>query len=199
MASTRGLLQTTLIYAVFYFLIWTMWPLVMWHLSRLVNKRDRFFRYLATYNWSMVIQAAIWLASSAIIPGFGLTGSAARITTVLTIYILCSITFIYYGKGSSSASGRQPPWPASNSSFTKFCWGPIKRRCCSRLLRSRLTYSQQRRDIGPPRALSALTRPGRRRPAPLPHPGVAICLRRRVSVCRRSCGPDGAGRTALRH
>ena len=28
-ASTRGLLQTTLIHAVFYFLIWTMWPLVM--------------------------------------------------------------------------------------------------------------------------------------------------------------------------
>ena len=110
-ASTRSLLQTTLIYAVFYFLIWTMWPLVMWHLSRLVNKRDRFFRYLAAYNWSMVVQAAIWLASSAIILGFGLTGSAARITTALTICILCSITFIYYGKGSNSASGRQPPSP----------------------------------------------------------------------------------------
>ena len=54
-ASTRGLLQTTLIHAFFYFLIWTMWPLVMWHLSRLVNKSDRFFRYLAAYNWSMVI------------------------------------------------------------------------------------------------------------------------------------------------
>ena len=86
-----------------------MWPLA-WHLSRLVNKSDRFFRYLAAYNWSM-IQAAIWLASSAIIPGFGLTGSAARITTVLTICILCAITFIYYGKGSNSASGRQPPSP----------------------------------------------------------------------------------------
>ena len=111
MASTRSLLQTTLIYAVFYFLIWTMWPLVMWHLLRLVNNCDRFFRYLATYNWSMVVQAAIWLASSAIILGFGLTGSAARITTALTICILCSITFIYYGKGSNSASGRQPPSP----------------------------------------------------------------------------------------
>ena len=109
MASTRSLLQTTLIYAVFYFLIWTMWPLVMWHLSRLVNKRDRFFRYLAAYNWSMVIQAAIWLASSAIILGFGLTGSAARITTVLTICILCAITFIYYGKDSNSASSQRRP------------------------------------------------------------------------------------------
>jgi len=87
-ASTRGLLQTSLIHAVFYFLIWTMWPLVMWHLSRLASKRDRFFRYLAAYNWSMVIQAAIWLASSAIILGFGLTGSPARMTTVLTICIV---------------------------------------------------------------------------------------------------------------
>ena len=109
MASTRGLLQTSLIHTVFYFLIWTMWPLVMWHLSRLVNKRDRFFRYLAAYNWSTVVQAAIWLASSAIILGFGLTGSAARITTVLTNCILCAITFIYYGKDSNSASSQRRP------------------------------------------------------------------------------------------
>ena len=65
-----------------------MWPLVMWHFSQLVNKRDRFFRYLAAYNWSIVIQAAISLASSAIILGFGLTGSAARMTTVLAICIV---------------------------------------------------------------------------------------------------------------
>ena len=98
-----------------------MWPLVMRHLSQLVNKRDLFFRYLAAYNWSIVIQAAIWLASSAIILGFGLTGSAARIKTVITICILRAITFIYYGKDLNSASSRQRPWPASSSSFTKFC------------------------------------------------------------------------------
>ena len=86
--ETRSLLQTNLIHAIFYFLVWTMWPLAMWHLSKLVNKRSLFLRYLTAYNWSMVIQAAIWLVSFAIILSFSLTGSAARMATVLTICVV---------------------------------------------------------------------------------------------------------------
>ncbi|MFL2541412.1 MAG: hypothetical protein ACJ0UT_05490 [Candidatus Latescibacterota bacterium] len=86
--ETRSLVQTSLIRAIFCFLIWTMWPLAMWHPSQLVNKRGLFLRYLTAYNWSMVIQAAIWLVSFAVILSFGLTESAAGMVTVLAICVV---------------------------------------------------------------------------------------------------------------
>ena len=57
--STRGGLQIGLLHTVFYVLIWTIWPVVMFRVVRVVDRQEHYFRYLAAYNWSMVILSLI--------------------------------------------------------------------------------------------------------------------------------------------
>jgi hypothetical protein len=83
--STRSGLDIGLLHAVFYVLIWTMWPVVMLRVVRVVDRQEHYFRYLAAYNWSMLIQATIWLAVFIVTWAFGLTGSPARIITVVAV------------------------------------------------------------------------------------------------------------------
>lgn len=85
LASQRSLIETGLLHAVFYVLIWTVWPVVMIRVARVAGREQHYFRYLSAYNWSMVIQAAIWLAAFAITALFGLTDSPARIVTVIAV------------------------------------------------------------------------------------------------------------------
>lgn len=83
--STRSGLQIGLLHTVFYVLIWTMWPVVMFRVVRVIDRQEHYFRYLAAYNWSMVIQVAIWLAVFIATWALGLTGSPARILTVVAV------------------------------------------------------------------------------------------------------------------
>jgi len=87
-ASRRGPLETLFVHAVFYALIWAVWPTVMLRLSRMVDRRERYCLYLAAYNWSMVVQAALWLVAAGVVLTFGLSGSAARIVTVAAIAVV---------------------------------------------------------------------------------------------------------------
>jgi hypothetical protein len=90
--STRSGLEIGLLHAVFYVLIWTIWPVVMFRVVRVVDCGEYYFRYLAAYNWSMVIQATIWLAVFIATWALGLTGSPARI---LTIVAVCTVVLYH--------------------------------------------------------------------------------------------------------
>lgn len=83
--SRRGPLQTVLIHAIFYTLIWTVWPVAMLHIARLLDRRGRYCRYLAAYNWSMVVQAGIWLVAFLIAGAFGMSGMPVQVVTVVAV------------------------------------------------------------------------------------------------------------------
>jgi hypothetical protein len=44
-----------------YVISWTAFPVVMERLTQLLQCRDRYFAYLTAYNWSLVVQYALWL------------------------------------------------------------------------------------------------------------------------------------------
>lgn len=86
--SVRGAAQIFAIHLVFYVLIWTVWPVVMWRICRALNTQALYFRYLNAFNWSMVIQAVIWLFAYAVGLAFDLQGSGARIVTIVAICVV---------------------------------------------------------------------------------------------------------------
>lgn len=42
---------------------WMLFPLVVWYLSPVLGCRDRFFHFLAAYNWAAVIQNAAFMGT----------------------------------------------------------------------------------------------------------------------------------------
>ncbi len=47
--------------AISYVMAWTMFPLVMFHLSILLDRRHRYLRYVVAYNWAAVLQNGLYL------------------------------------------------------------------------------------------------------------------------------------------
>ena len=56
--------------------------------AHLSGRSERYFHYLTAFNWSMTIQAAVWLAAYVLALTLGLEGSSARLTTVAAITIV---------------------------------------------------------------------------------------------------------------
>ncbi len=42
---------------------WMIFPLVIWYLSPVLGCRDRFFHFLAAYNWAAVVQNALFMGT----------------------------------------------------------------------------------------------------------------------------------------
>ena len=49
-----------------YVISWTAFPLVMFHISGLLDRSARYFDFLSAYNWSSVIQMGLYLPVVAI-------------------------------------------------------------------------------------------------------------------------------------
>jgi hypothetical protein len=78
-----------------YVLSWVIFPVIMWQLASMLDRRSQFFIYITAYNWSMVWQSVIFL----IIAFAGLTGliptDAASILWLLSLlFILGYVWFI---------------------------------------------------------------------------------------------------------
>lgn len=108
-ASRRGAFEGALLHVIFYVLIWTVWPVVAVHLTRFVDRREKYPLYLTAYNWSMVVQAGLWFLAFVAILALGFDGSAARIVTVVTI---CTVVLYHMhvlrttlGIGTAAAFG----------------------------------------------------------------------------------------------
>ena len=81
-------MESALFHFVFYVLLWTVWPFVAIIAARLSGRRKRYFHYLTASNWSITIQASIWLTACMLTLTLGLEGSSARLTTVAAITIV---------------------------------------------------------------------------------------------------------------
>ncbi len=86
--TQRSGVESALIHFVFYVLLWTVWPFVAIVAARLWGRRERYFHYLTAFNWSMPIQASVWLSAYVLILTLGLEGSSARLTTVAAITVV---------------------------------------------------------------------------------------------------------------
>ncbi len=47
--------------AIAYVVAWTIFPLVMFYLSRLIDRRGQLLRYIVAYNWAAVLQNGVYL------------------------------------------------------------------------------------------------------------------------------------------
>jgi len=51
----------TLVESVTYVVSWCAWPLLMFYVTQALDRSDRFYLYVAAFNWSAGPQVAIWL------------------------------------------------------------------------------------------------------------------------------------------
>jgi hypothetical protein len=74
-----------------YVISWTAFPLVMFYISGLLDRSNRYFEFLSAYNWSSVIQMGLYLpvvaiADSGLVPeGLG-EGLVLVVTMLVLIY-----------------------------------------------------------------------------------------------------------------
>jgi len=66
LVGKAGLARTVAVLTVFYVIQWTAWPLLMYGLAEFINSGRYYFRYLAAYNWSAIVVAALRLIYAAI-------------------------------------------------------------------------------------------------------------------------------------
>lgn len=50
------------VHSIAYVMAWTIFPLVMFYLSRLIDRQAQFLRYVVAYNWAAVLQNGVYLA-----------------------------------------------------------------------------------------------------------------------------------------
>jgi hypothetical protein len=78
-----------------YVISWTAFPLVMFHISGLLDRSARYFDFLSAYNWSSVIQMGLYLpvvaiADSGLLP----EGLGEGLVLVVTMLVLMYQWFI---------------------------------------------------------------------------------------------------------
>lgn len=88
-------LRFRLVEALAYVISWVVYPLLMVTVTRLLDREGRFLVYAVAYNWSLVIQHALFTPVVAI-SAFGLLppGVAALMSVAVFGYILAYIWFI---------------------------------------------------------------------------------------------------------
>jgi hypothetical protein len=87
-ASPRPWPEVVAIHAAFYVYIWTVWPLVMNRAAGLLDRGIHYPRFLAAYNWSMVIQAGLWLAVFLWAAVFTLSPGMVHFLTIFAVAIV---------------------------------------------------------------------------------------------------------------
>ena len=74
-----------------YVISWTAFPLAMYYVAGLLDRTGRYFDFLSAYNWSSVIQMAIYLpvvamADSGLLPAALGEGMVLIVTVLVLIY-----------------------------------------------------------------------------------------------------------------
>ena len=82
-----------IIYAISYVTGWFAFPYAMYHVSRILGREDRFFRYIAAYNWATVLQLSVLLAVAAVTQSGVVPQGFAIILTMAAIFAI----FVYKG------------------------------------------------------------------------------------------------------
>ena len=81
--------------AIAYVISWVAFPLAMFYLTRLMDREQDFVGYVVAYNWSHIVQVAVFLPVWATVPEDPTTPSGwSLIMTVATVIVLIYVGFI---------------------------------------------------------------------------------------------------------
>lgn len=105
---TSGPVHIVLVEAISYVVGWFAFPFVMLYVVDQIDRRERFFRYIAAYNWAVVLQIALLLAVNFIVLGFAMPAMAAGYlgfaTTVAVLVYWWFIARVGLGIGGGAAA-----------------------------------------------------------------------------------------------
>jgi hypothetical protein len=90
MELASGPFRIALVEAIAYVIDWTAFPLVLWSIAQFLDRSDRYFRYIAAYNWSQLLQIGLMvvIALVASLGGFSRQAtSAASLFATLAILV----------------------------------------------------------------------------------------------------------------
>lgn len=84
-----AVMRPLLVQAIAYVIGWVAFPLAMIHICEGLNRGEAYFRYMTAYNWSAVVQMAVYLPAAVIThlaPDSGLALLGMAITLLLLFY-----------------------------------------------------------------------------------------------------------------
>ncbi|MEE2997111.1 MAG: hypothetical protein VX700_08195 [Pseudomonadota bacterium] len=76
-----------------YVIGWVIFPLVMISLTDSLNRFDRYFRFIAAWNWAILIQVSLFLAVSALITSGIVPAQVAGFASLVAVIMI----FVYQG------------------------------------------------------------------------------------------------------
>jgi hypothetical protein len=97
------------IYAIAYVIGWVVFPLLINYLTEIIDRGQKFVRYIVMYNWASVIQNLIYLPFAILVEAQIVTGTTATIVGLFLLSLVflytCFITKVALEISSSIASG----------------------------------------------------------------------------------------------
>ncbi len=93
--TTNGPIHIFLVEVIAYVIGWFAYPFIMLYAADLLDRRERYYRYIAAYNWATVLLIALLTLISVVVDGLKLSlPSAAFLSFVIMLLILAYWWFI---------------------------------------------------------------------------------------------------------
>ena len=87
--TTNGPIQIFLIEVIAYVIGWFAYPFVMFYVVELLDRRERYYRYVAAYNWATVLLIALLTLISAVVDGLNVSlPPAAFLSFIIMLLVL---------------------------------------------------------------------------------------------------------------
>lgn len=67
--TSSGPFRIFLVETIAYVIRWVAFPLVVWYVAQFLGRSDRYFRYMAAYNWAQLLLVALFLVITAVAKG----------------------------------------------------------------------------------------------------------------------------------
>lgn len=83
-------LRVIVVFAIFYIISWAAFPVVMIKLAEMLDRRERYIRFIVAANWSTIIQVAVALPALTLVT---VGGSGAT----QLIYLAATLAILTYG------------------------------------------------------------------------------------------------------
>ena len=109
---TSGPIHTLLIEAISYVVGWFAFPFIMLYVADQLDRRERFFRYIAAYNWAVVLQIALLLAVNFLVLGVtmpavvtGYIGFATTVAVLVYWWFIARVGLDISGRAAAAVAG----------------------------------------------------------------------------------------------
>lgn len=77
-----------LVEAIAYVVSWCAWPLLMYYVAQALDRSDRYFLYVAAFNWSAGPQVMIWLFVLIVVFSGVVTRDVAAIVNIAALIVI---------------------------------------------------------------------------------------------------------------